>query len=52
MVGSYSIGDGEYEVYRWYFRKEEIEYNPPETIINDKGKSVKVPDSMMKITLT
>ena len=24
---------------------EEINYNPPETIINDKGKSVRVPDN-------
>ena len=42
--GSYSIGDGEYETIDGVLKVEEINYNPPETIINDKGKSVRVPD--------
>jgi hypothetical protein len=42
--GSYSIGDGEYETIEGIMKVEEINYNPPETIINDKGKSVRVPD--------
>jgi len=43
--GSYSIGDGEYETIEGVMKVEEINYNPPETIINDKGKSVRVPDN-------
>ena len=43
--GSYSIGDGEYETIEGIMKVEEINYNPPETIINDKGKSVRVPDN-------
>ena len=43
--GSYPIGDGEYETFDGLMKVEEINYNPPETIINDKGKSVRVPDN-------
>ena len=43
--GSYPIGDGEYETMEGIMKVEEINYNPPETIINDKGKSVRVPDN-------
>ena len=43
--GSYPIGDGEYETIEGIMKIEEINYNPPETIINDKGKSVRVPDN-------
>jgi len=48
--GSYYIGDGEYETVEGLLKQEEINYNPPETIINDKGKSVKVPDDYSEDT--
>ena len=49
--GTYSIGDGEYETVEGIIRKEEIGYSPPETIINDKGKPVEVPDNYEEYTL-
>ena len=49
-MGTFTRADGESEAYDTLV-KEQIEYNPPETIINDKGKSVKVPDSYDEITL-
>jgi ElaB/YqjD/DUF883 family membrane-anchored ribosome-binding protein len=48
--GSYPIGDGEYETVEGIVRQEEINYNPSETIINDKGKSVRVPDNYSEDT--
>jgi len=48
---SYYVGDGEYETVDGIIRKEEITYRPPETIINDKGKSVKVPDTYEEYTM-
>jgi hypothetical protein len=48
--GSYPIGDGEYETVEGIVRQEEINYNPSETIINDKGKSVDVPDNYSEDT--
>ena len=49
--GSYYIGDGEYESVDGIIRKEEINYEPPETILDDKGKPKKVPDSYEEGTL-
>ena len=49
--GTYSIGDGEYETVEGIIRKEEIGYSPPETIVNDKGKPVEVPDNYEEYTL-
>ena len=49
--GSYNIGDGEYETVEGIVRKEEIYYEPPETILNDKGKPQKVPDNYQENTL-
>jgi len=48
---TYSIGDGEYETVEGIVRKEEINYEPPETILDDKGKSKQVPDSYDEATL-
>ena len=45
---TYSIGDGEYETVEGIVRKEEINYEPPETILDDKGKPKEVPDPMMR----
>ena len=49
-MGTFTRADGESEAYDTLI-KEQIEYNPPETIINDKGKSVEVPDSYDEMTL-
>jgi len=49
--GSYYIGDGEYETVDGIVRKEEITYEPPETILNEKGKPVEVPDQYDEATL-
>ena len=48
---TYSIGDGEYETVEGIVRKEEINYDPPETILDDKGKPKEVPDSYDEATL-
>jgi hypothetical protein len=50
--GSYYIGDGEYETVEGIVKQEEINYNPSETIINDKGKPVEVPDNYSEDTAT
>jgi hypothetical protein len=49
--GSYYIGDGEYETIDGIIRKEEIVYDPPETILDDAGKPKKVPDTYEESTL-
>jgi len=49
--GSYYIGDGEYETVDGIIRKEEINYDPPETILDDKGKPKQVPDTYDEATL-
>ena len=49
--GTYSIGDGEYESYDGIIRKEEINYEPPETILDDAGKPKEVPDTYDEATL-
>ena len=48
---TYSIGDGEYETVDGIIRKEEINYEPSETILNEKGKPVKVPDQYDEATV-
>jgi len=48
---NYYIGDGEYETVEGIIRKEEITYEPPETIIGKDNKPVKVPDSYDENTL-
>ena len=49
--GTYSIGDGEYESYDGIIRKEEINYEPPETVLDDAGKPKQVPDQYEEGTL-
>jgi hypothetical protein len=49
--GSYYIGDGEYETVDGIIRKEEIVYDPPETILDDAGKPKEVPDNYEENTL-
>jgi hypothetical protein len=49
--GSYPIGDGEYETVEGIIRKEEINYEPPETILDDAGKPKRVPDNYEENTL-
>ena len=49
--GSYYIGDGEYETIEGIIRKEEIVYDPPETILDDAGKPKRVPDNYEENTL-
>ena len=49
-MSTFTRADGESEAYDTLV-KEQIEYSPPETIINDKGKSVDVPDSYDEMTL-
>ena len=46
-MGTFTRADGESEAYDTLV-KEQIEYNPPETIINDKGKSVEFLIRMMR----
>ena len=48
---SYYIGDGEYDTIDGIIRKEEINYDPPETILDDAGKPKRVPDSYEENTL-
>ena len=48
---SYYIGDGEYDTVDGIIRKEEINYDPPETILDDTGKPKKVPDMYEESTL-
>ena len=48
---TYSIGDGEYETVDGIIRKEEIIYDPPETIVGKDGKPQKVPDMYEENTL-
>ena len=48
---SYYIGDGEYDTIDGIIRKEEIVYDPPETILDDAGKPKRVPDSYEENTL-
>ena len=49
---SYPIGDGEYETVDGIIRKEEILYEPPETILDDAGKPKEVPDTYDEATLS
>ena len=49
--GTYAIGDGEYESYDGIIRKEEINYEPPETVLDDAGKPKQVPDQYEEGTL-
>jgi len=48
---SYSIGDGEYENVDGIIRKEEINYDPPETVLDDAGKPKQVPDQYDEATV-
>ena len=48
---SYYIGDGEYDTVDGIIRKEEIIYDPPETIMGKDGKPQKVPDIYEENTL-
>ena len=48
--GSYYIGDGEYETVEGLLKQEEINYNPPETILDDSGKPKQVPDDYSEDT--
>jgi hypothetical protein len=48
---SYYIGDGEYDTIDGIIRKEEINYDPPETILDDAGKPKRVPDNYEENTL-
>ena len=48
---SYSIGDGEFETVEGIVKKEEINYEPPETILDDAGKPKEVPDQYDEATL-
>ena len=50
-AGSYPIGDGEYETIEGVIRKEEITYDPPETVLDDAGKPKEVPDTYEESTL-
>ena len=48
---SYYIGDGEYDTVDGIIRKEEIIYDPPETVLDDAGKPKKVPDYYEESTM-
>jgi hypothetical protein len=48
---TYSVGDGEYETVEGIVKKEEINYEPPETILDDKGKPKEVSDFYDEATL-
>ena len=48
---TYSIGDGEYETVDGIIRKEEINYEPPETVLDDAGKPKQVPDQYDEATV-
>ena len=49
--GQYYTPDGDVEAYDGIIRKEEINYEPPETILDDKGKPKEVPDTYDEATL-
>ena len=49
--GQYTTPDGELETYDGIMYKEEISYTPRETVLNDKGKPVEVPDIYEESTL-
>ena len=49
--GQYTTSDGEIEAYDGIIRKEEINYEPPETILGKDGKPVKVPDQYEEATV-
>ena len=47
---SYYIGDGEYDTVDGLIKQEEINYNPPETILDESGKPKRVPDDYSEDT--
>jgi len=49
--GQYTTPDGDIEAYDGIVRKEEINYEPPETILDKNGKPVEVPDQYDEATL-
>jgi len=49
--GSYYVGDGEYDTYDGIVSKEEINYEPPETVLDDAGKSKQTSDFYEEGTL-
>ena len=49
--GQYTTPDGDVEAYDGIIRKEEINYEPPETILGKDGKPVEVPDQYDEATL-
>jgi len=49
--GTYSTPDGDLDTYDGIIYKEEISYTPKETVLNDKGKAVEVPDIYEESTL-
>ena len=49
--GQYTTPDGDLETYDGIMYKEEISYTPKETVLNDKGKPVEVPDIYEESTL-
>jgi len=49
--GQYTTPDGDVDTYDGIIRKEEINYDPPETILDDKGKPKQVPDNYEENTL-
>jgi hypothetical protein len=49
--GQYTTPDGDVEAYDGIIRKEEINYEPPETILDKNGKPVEVPDQYDEATL-
>jgi len=48
---NYYVGDGEYETIDGILYKEEIVYDPPETIVGKDGKAKEVPDIYEETTL-
>ena len=49
--GQYTTPDGDVEAYDGIIRKEEINYEPPETILGKDGKPVEIPDQYDEATL-
>ena len=49
--GQYYTPDGDVDTYDGIIRKEEINYEPPETILDDKGKPKEVADTYDEATL-
>ena len=49
--GQYTTPDGDLDTYDGIMYKEEISYTPKETVLNDKGKAVEVPDIYEESTL-